>query len=372
MAKLTKGTSGKSGRRTCAGSRNATSSRALAAGPTPSGSPDAPTIGLFGPLAVPARRSVRPESDRPAQAAIVATLCHALDELATSFAARAGTPGTLTNGTYGLKAGGSSPSADLGESLASRLRARTAGSGLPLFELRSKYWALPLGPPIFAVRARARQTSGSEFGSWPTPLVNDTNGSGYSYNSGSKESISLKLCGALKLASWPSPAANNFEQSDQDKLNARRTALQVKYGNNGFGLTLGNAAKLASWHTPIASDSRGSAGVGKSELPNQVKLTSWATPTARDSKRAGRSRLARTGTTQGEPLSQQARLLVTSGRTLSGFRVQTANGGQLNPAHSRWLMGLPPEWDACAVMAMPSNRRSPRGSSARISKAADE
>lgn len=39
--------------------------------------------------------------------------------------------------------------------------------------------------------------------------------------------------------------------------------------------------------------------------------------------------------------------------------------GVLNPAHSRWLMGSPAEWDFCGVMAMQSCRRSRRYSSKR-------
>lgn len=205
----------------------------------------------------------------------------------------------------------------------------------------------PSGRVVCRLRASARSTSDSGSGSWPSPCAQQANGTPEAFLErkrravarGSSMGISLTdLHMVAQLAAWPTPMVNDELGSDYCYGPKKADGTRAKFQK------LPGAAKLASWATPSARDYKDSSGMA----------TTATNPDGSD-----RSRL--------DQLPRQAAL--ASGPSATGSPVSTAKRGQLNPAHSRWLMGYPPAWDDCAATAMPSSRKSPRRSSARISTA---
>ena len=122
--------------------------------------------------------------------------------------------------------------------------------------------------------------------------------------------------------------------------------------------TSGNGS--GSWPSPKAQNANGAGLHGQGGQDLQT-MASWATPTSRDHKDGSSIGTAPENALLGRQVWQ------THGQTVPGSLAATAKPGPLNPAFSRWLMGYPPAWDACAGTATPSSRKPLPQSSAPIS-----
>ena len=287
---------------------NATSSPVKASGPTRSGSQAGPMIARFGRDHAPVNLSARQAKER----------------------------GLLTSGIFGLHSTGSSSSAALTSSLASRLQAKTASAGSTLWRLTWKPWPTPAGRSLSLLRASALRTSESGFTGWPTPTTRD-------WKDGGNPDVNVPLNGLLGrvvwLAGWPTPMAGTPAQKGYSE--AGNTDYSRKVAALCGAEIAGHGMNLSGWPTTRAND-----GTGDKIPPG----------------RQGGIALK-----QAVQLCGPARL-TASGEMLTGSDAGMESGGQLNPEHSRWLMGLPPEWGSCVSTAMQSLRPKQRRSSKATSK----
>lgn len=208
-----------------------------------------------------------------------------------------------------------------------------ASLGSTLYKLTWKERVTPLGRLICALRASAPRTSVNGSIGWATPAAQEAGGTPERFLE--RKTALDGACGVsltslslqAQLAGWPTPMAGT----------------PARNGNNEAGNTDSSrkTVGLVGWPSPKASNTTG-AGTRGDGGDNLQTIATWATPTTRDHKDG-----ASDGTAPiNGLLGRQAWLAAGMG-----------SGGQLNPEHSRWLMGYPPAWGSCGAMAMRSFRK---------------
>ncbi len=246
--------------------------------------------------------------------------------------------GLLTSGTYGRIGSILYGTNDLQSSLVNRLMQRLPTGGSTLFKMTWKAKVTPSGQSVSLLRASGLRTSDKGSGSWPTPMALD-----HWMASTERTDGGQKQLPNIAASAWPTP--NTMEGGQTSRSGKRKGELLM--------------GGLVGWPTTTRDWKDGSQCDNvelNSLLGRTVWLSNWATPACMDTLPIrSDEQLARAKSVAGcSNLKDQ----VPTGLPATGSPAATGSGGQLNPAHSRWLMGYPTAWDDCAPTVTPSSRKS--------------
>jgi len=209
----------------------------------------------------------------------------------------------------------------------------------------------PSGPaPARVSRSRQRGNDAAQ----PTLDISGLTGSDLSPSAALQRSLESRLRAALDVNGSPEYALTwkHWDMPSGLPICALRALGRRTSGTGYSGWPTPTRDDAGRVGNPVAAVMRVTNGKWErttdQRLRTQVYLAGWPTPTVRDHK---------DGSAQSCQNVPDNALL---GRVVHQFPASTEKRGVLNPAFSRWLIGLPAAWDACAPTETRSSRKSQR------------